>query len=312
MAHRQFDVITLGTGAALPARGRHPSAQVVIVHGEHYLIDCGEGTQERLRVAGVGFNRIKHIFISHLHGDHYLGLMGLISSMHLMGRTQVLHLHGPAELKAIIDLQLKASRTFLRYELSFHALEPLSGTIAWADGRVEVSLLALRHRIPCTGFVFREKPAPMSLRKDMLHLVPEHWRARIKEGEDLLLADGTTILNSELTLPPSSPRCYAYCSDTAYAPELVPYIEGADLLYHEATFTGYMAKRAKETMHSTASEAATFAREAGVAELLLGHFSSRYKSTDELLAEALAIFPNTRVSEDGMTYSIAERTIVQN
>lgn len=312
MAHRQFDLITLGTGAALPARGRNPSAQVIIVHGEHYLIDCGEGTQERLRASGIGFNRIKHVFISHLHGDHYLGLMGLLSSMHLMGRTQVLHVHGPADLKPIIDIQLRASQTYLRYTLEFHALLPESGIAAWSDARVRVSLLALRHRIPCTGFVFEESPAQRHLRRDQVHLIPEHARASVKSGADLRLPDGRWMPNAELTTEPAPVRRYAYCSDTAYAPELVPFLRGVDLLYHEATFTESLAKRAKETMHSTAREAALLAREAGACQLLLGHFSSRYKSTDPLLAEALAIFPSTRVSEDGMTYSIPERTIVQN
>lgn len=312
MAHRQFELITLGTGAALPARGRHPSAQVVIVHGEHYLIDCGEGTQERLRIAGIGFSRIKHVFISHLHGDHYLGLMGLLSSMHLMGRTQVLHVHGPGDLKAVIDVQLRASQTYLRYPLEFHPLVPQNGALAWSDSRVRVTLLALRHRIPCTGFLFEESPAQRHLLKETLHLIPEHARAALKNGADLQLPDGSFIQNGELTSDPAPIRRYAYCSDTAYAPELLPYLKGVDLLYHEATFTEQLAKRAKETMHSTAREAAMLAKEAGARQLLLGHFSSRYKTTDKLLEEALAVFPETRVSEDGMSYSIPERTIVQN
>lgn len=312
MAHRQFDLVTLGTGAALPARGRHPSAQLLIIHGEHYLIDCGEGTQERLREAGVGFNRIKHVFISHLHGDHYLGLMGLISSMHLMGRAQPLHVHGPAELKPILDVQLRASQTYLRYHLHFHALLPESGTVAWSDSRARITVLALRHRIPCTGFVFEETEAPRHLRKDKVHLIPEHARAAVKSGVDLPMPDGSIVPNGELTVAPAPVRRYAYCSDTAYAPELLPHLRGVDLLYHEATFTQQLAKRAKETMHSTAQEAALLAREAGVHRLLLGHFSSRYKSSELLLAEAQAVFPRAEASEDGRTYSIPELTIVQN
>jgi ribonuclease Z len=307
MSHRQFDLITLGTGAALPARGRFPSAQLLVVHGDTYLIDCGEGTQERLRAAGASFARIGHIFISHLHGDHYLGLMGLISSMHLMGRTRELHVHGPQPLREIIDVQLRASQTYLRYPLRFHALEPESGRVAWSDARVTVRLLALRHRIPCTGFVFEEAPAPRHLRKDMLHLVPAFMRARIKAGEDLVSADGNVVGNAQLTTDPAPPRRYAYCSDTAYAPELIPFIAGVDLLYHEATFTRHLAQRAKETMHSTAADAATMARDAGAQELLLGHFSSRYKSPDELLQEALPIFPRTRLSQEGMVYRVPER-----
>ncbi len=310
MGHRRFELITLGTGAALPARGRYPTAQLLIVHEEPYLIDCGEGTQERLRAMGASFMRIGHIFISHLHGDHYLGLMGLISSMHLMGRTSRLHVHGPAPLKEIIDVQLRASQTYLRYPLEFQALEPENGRIAWQDARVKVTLLALRHRVPCTGFVFEETPAPRPLRKEKLHLIPSVMRSRIKGGADLLLNDGVVVPNAELTREPPPPRRYAYCSDTAYAPELVPFIQGVDLLYHEATFTRQLAKRAKETMHSTAEEAAMLARDAGVGALLLGHFSSRYKSADQLLQEALPIFPQTLVSRDGQGYPVIERSIV--
>lgn len=310
MGHRRFELITLGTGAALPARGRHPSAQLLIVHEEPYLIDCGEGTQERLRSIGANFMRIGHVFISHLHGDHYLGLMGLISSMHLMGRTARLHVHGPPELRSIIDIQLRASQTYLRYPLEFHAIEPVSGAVAWQDARVKVSLLALRHRLPCTGFVFEETPAPRSLRPEALRSVPTFMRARVKAGEDLQLPDGTVLPNAALTHAPPPPRRYAYCSDTAFAPELLPFIHGVDLLYHEATFTSQMARRARETMHSTAAEAARMALDAGAARLLLGHFSSRYKSTAELLAEALAIFPNTELSEEGRGYPVIERSAV--
>jgi ribonuclease Z len=310
MGHRRFELITLGTGAALPARGRHPSAQLLIVHEEPYLIDCGEGTQERLRAIGANFSRIGHVFISHLHGDHYLGLMGLISSMHLMGRTRELHVHGPEPLKEIIDVQLRASQTYLRYPLRFHFLEPVSGRLAWQDERVRVTLLALKHRIPCTGFVFEEAAAPRTLRKDKLHLIPAMLRARIKAGEDLRLDDGTCVPNAELTLEPPPVRRYAYCSDTAYAPELIPFIQGADLLYHEATFTRHLAKRAKETLHSTAEEAARLAREAGVRQLLLGHFSSRYKNVQPLLDEAVPIFPGALACEEGTRYVVIERSIV--
>jgi ribonuclease Z len=307
---RTFALTTLGTGAALPARGRYPTSQLLDVHGGLYMIDCGEGTQERLRMAGVNFQRIGHIFISHLHGDHYLGLMGLISSMHLMGRLTPLHVHGPPELKAVIDIQLRVSKTYLRYPLHVHALEPVSGTVALEDGRVTVSLLALRHRIPCTGFVFREHIAPRTLRLDRLSVIPHFKRASVKAGEDLVFPDGTRHANAELTLDPPLPRSYAYCSDTAYEPALLPHLAGVDLLYHEATFTEALAARAKETLHSTAAQAATMARDAGVGRLLLGHFSSRYRSAAELLREALPIFPATATSLDGETYAVIERTSV--
>lgn len=307
MSGRPFQLTTLGTGAALPARGRFPTAQLLNVHDGLYLIDCGEGTQERLRVAGVNFMRIGHVFISHMHGDHYLGLMGLISSMHLMGRTTELHVHGPAVLHEVIQVQLRASETWLRYPLHFHPLAPRSGEVAWTDGRVEVSTLALRHRVPCTGFVFRERPGRRTLRPDMLPLIPPHQRNAVKDGADVVLPDGRRIANAGLTLPPPVPRRYAYCSDTAFEPALIPYLEGVDLLYHEATFTQALLARARETMHSTAAQAATMAREAGVGELLLGHFSSRYKDAQVLLDEARAIFPRTALSYEGGTFLVAER-----
>jgi len=310
MATRSFQLTTLGTGAALPARGRFPTAQVLDVHNVLYLIDCGEGTQERLRSAGINFQRIGHIFISHMHGDHYLGLMGLVSSMHLMGRKAPLHVFGPPELKPVIDIQLRASGTYLRYPLHIHALVPCSGEVIHADGKVTVTQLALKHRIPCTGFVFRETRALRPLRRETLSLIPHFKRNAIKCGEDLVFPDGTRHANAELTLDPPEPRSYAYCSDTAYEPALIPYIQGVDLLYHEATFTEALAARAKETLHSTAAQAATIARDAGVRQLLLGHFSSRYRNTDELLREARVVFPGTAVSLEGETYPVIERTRV--
>jgi ribonuclease Z len=308
MSARSFSLTTLGTGAALPARGRFPSAQLLDVHGRLYLIDCGEGTQERLRVAGVNFMRIDQVFISHMHGDHYLGLMGLLSSMHLMGRRSLLQVFGPPELREVIEVQLRASGTYLRYPLEVRALQAVNGVEIHADPHVVVSTLALRHRIPTTGFVFRERPAARGLRKDMLHLVPHYMRNAVKQGEDLVLPDGTVHLNSALTTEPPPPRSYAYCSDTAPDPVLADFLQGVDLLYHEATFNTALAARARETMHSTAAQAATLALQAGVGMLLLGHFSSRYKSPEVLLEEARAIFPNTQISFEGGVFQVGERT----
>lgn len=304
MHNSPFTVTTLGTGAALPARGRYPTAQLVNVHDSYYLIDCGEGTQERMRMAGINFQRIGHIFISHLHGDHYLGLMGLMSSMHLLGRRTELHIYGPSELKPIIEIQLRASGTWLRYPMHFHALVPESGTVIHTDEHVSVSLLALRHRVPCTGFVFREAAGLRRLRTDRLHEIPQFKRASVKQGEDLLFPDGRRLENAELTLDPLPARSYAYCSDTAYEPALVPFLLDVDLLYHEATFTTAMLDRAKETMHSTAAQAAQLASDAGVGQLLLGHFSSRYKSAEVLLNEALPVFPRTLLSNEGGVFHV--------
>ena len=303
---RRFEVTTLGTGAALPARGRFPTSQLLNIHEGSYMIDCGEGTQERLRENAVNFSRIDHVFISHLHGDHFFGLVGLISSMHLMGRRNALHVHAPAGLKDVIDLQLHVSGTYLRYPLHFHPTVPVNGAVIHEDSRVVVTSLALKHRIDCIGFVFRERPALRNLRIETLKLIPHFKRQAIKEGEDLVFPDGTRHTNADLTTDPAPARAYAYCSDTAYAPELVPYIQGVDLLYHEATFTRMLAARAKETAHSTAEQAAILAKSAGAKQLLIGHFSSRYKGSEELLQEALTIFPNTIASEDGRTYPVGE------
>lgn len=300
----RFEVTTLGTGAALPARGRYPSAQLLNVRERLFLVDCGEGTQERLRMAQVNMSRIARIFITHMHGDHYLGLMGLISSMHLLGRTMALDVHGPVELREVIELQLRVSKTYLRFPLRFHAVAHRSGEPVYSDDRVVVTELALRHRIDSTGYLFRETPLPRRLIKETVDLIPHYARKAVKLGEDLKLPDGRVIPNSELTKPPPPPRSYAYCSDTAYAPELVPFLEGVDLLYHESTFTEDLTARAKETMHSTAKQAATLARDAHVGQLLLGHFSSRYKDTDRLLAEAVEIFPNTLAAQEGRTFEV--------
>lgn len=300
----RFEVTTLGTGAALAARGRYPSAHLLNVRERLYLVDCGEGTQERLRQAGVNFGSITRVLISHLHGDHYLGLMGLISSMHLQGRTTPMHVHGPAELKQVIDLQLRVSGTYLRFPLHFNANEHRNGAPVFTDQRVVVTALALDHRLECTGFLFRETPHPRKLRLDKLPLIPTYARKAVKAGEDLRLEDGQVIPNAELTLEPAPVRAYAYCSDTAYAPALAEELKGVDLLYHEATFTEALAARAKETRHSTARQAALLAKAAGAHRLLLGHFSSRYKSADVLVEEAREVFPETVAAEEGRTYVI--------
>lgn len=299
-----FEVTTLGTGAALPARGRYPSAQLLNVRERLYLIDCGEGTQERLRMAGVNMNRIARILITHMHGDHFLGLMGVISSMHLLGRTDLLEVHGPAELREVVELQLRVSKTYLRFPLKIHAVEHRSGAPVFSDDRVEVTGLALRHRVDATGFLFREAPRPRRLLKEKVGIIPHYARTAVKLGEDLKLADGRTVPNAELTGPPPARRAYAYCTDTEYTPALVPFLKDVDLLYHEATFAEALAARAKETMHSTARQAATIAREAGVKQLMLGHFSSRYKDPGILLKEAMEVFPNTILAHEGDTFKI--------
>lgn len=308
----RFEVLVLGTGAALPARGRFPSAQLVNLHERLFLVDCGEGTQERLRQAAVNMNRIGHVLISHMHGDHYLGLMGLISSMHLNGRTIPLEVFGPMELKEVIDVQLRASRTYLRFPLHIKVVPTETGKIIIEQERFEVRTLELKHRLPTTGFLFQERPLPRNIRRDKVDLIPHYARTAVKEGKDLTLPDGTVLLNSELTVGPPHPRAYAYCSDTAYEPFLVPFLHGVDLLYHESTFTEDFAERAKETMHSTAKQAAMIAKAAEVGGLLLGHFSSRFKNERVLYDEAVRIFPNVQLAQEGTTYPVThrDRTII--
>lgn len=302
----RFEVTTLGTGAALPARGRYPSAQLLNVRERLFLIDCGEGTQERLRMAGVNMNRIARVLVTHMHGDHFLGLMGVISSMHLLGRTDPLEVHGPADLKEVVDLQLRVSKTYLRFPLRIHAVQHRSGAPVFADDRVEVTELALRHRVDSTGFLFREAPRPRRLIKEKVGMIPHYARTAVKMGEDLKLPDGRVVPNAELTGPPPPRRAYAYCSDTEYTPALVPFLKDVDLLYHEATFLETLAARAKETMHSTARQAAIIARDAQVKQLMLGHFSSRYKDPEVLRAEALEVFPHVILAQEGQTFQVGE------
>lgn len=290
----------------MPARGRYPTAQLVQIGGACYLVDCGEGTQERLRSEGFNFMAIDRIFISHLHGDHYLGLMGLISSMHLMGRKKELHVHGPADLKEVLELQLRVSGTYLRFPLQVHSVMHASGVVLVADARITITSLALKHRIPCTGYLFKEVLGPRRLKPDQVERIPIRERAPVKNGADLSLPDGSTIPNAELTFDPDPPRSYAYCSDTSFEPALIPYLLGVDLLYHEATFNNALAAKAKETLHSTAGQAGEMAKAAGVSRLLIGHYSSRFKSLNGLLQEARSVFPNTELSYEGGRFHVGE------
>lgn len=215
-----------------------------------------------------------------------------------------LDVHGPIELHEVIELQLRISRTFLRFPLRFHPVANESGTLVFRDERVEVTELALRHRIPSTGYLFREAVLPRRLRKDKVEIIPHYDRERVKAGDDLLLPDGRLLPNSELTIDPPARRSYAYCSDTAFKPDLIPFLEGVDLLYHEATFAEGLIDRAKETLHSTAKQAAKLARDAHVHRLLLGHISSRYKDDRILHDEAIAVFPNTLMAVEGRTFQV--------
>ncbi|MBK7850698.1 MAG: ribonuclease Z [Bacteroidetes bacterium] len=301
-----FEVGILGSSSATPIYQRHPTAQVINFHERFFLVDCGEGTLIQMNRYKIKFHRINHIFISHLHGDHYLGLLGLISTMHLQGRASTLHIYGPRDLKEIIDIQLKYSETILRYPVEFHEVDSRNSTILFEDDDVRVETIILSHRIPCTGFLFSEKPRQRKLKKDKLSLykVPVTAYNDLKAGHDFVAEDGKIIPNSSLTTDPRKPRKYAFCSDTIFDERLVGIVKGVDLLYHEATFLSDKADRARETFHSTAEQAGLIAKKAGVKRLIIGHFSARYKNLYPLLEEAKAVFPETTLALEGDRFTI--------
>ena len=301
-----FEVTILGCGSATPSLLRNPSAQLLNIAGHSFLIDCGEGTQIQLRKNNIKIQRISHVFISHLHGDHYLGLLGLLQTMHLLGRKTKLTLVCPPELKEIIDLQNKYSQTTIVYEIDYIFTNPRETEKVWEDDKVEVHTFPLRHRINCTGFLFKEKAHPKNISKEKLkdHKVSLSEINKLRLGLDALDENGKAVANALLTLPAGQQRSYAYCSDTNYFEAIITHVKGIDLLYHEATFLEAELERAKKTFHSTASQAATIAQKAGVRQLLLGHFSARYANTDGFIEEALPIFKNTLVAQEGVTYKV--------
>lgn len=304
-----FELTILGCSSATPTSERNPTAQVLNVLERFFLIDCGEGTQMQMRRNKIKFQRISHIFISHLHGDHYLGLMGLLSSMHLLGRKHDLHLYGNPVLKEIVDIHLKAGDTRLNYPLHFHPLTYDKSELLFEDDKVTVHTIILNHRIPCCGFLFREKPRPRHIIREKLkqYNVPVWAINNIRNGEDFITEEGKTIPNEELTNSPPPPRAYAYCSDTRYNESIIPQLEGVDLLYHEATFMQDMLPRAELTYHSTAREAATIALKAKAGQLIIGHYSARYGNLQPLLEEAKEVFANTLLAEEGKKYDVELR-----
>ncbi len=304
-----FELTILGSSSATPTQNRHPTAQVLNIRERFFLIDCGEGTQSQLVRYKIKYSRIGHIFISHLHGDHYLGLMGLLSTMHLQGRNNEIHIYGQQELMDIIELQLRLSQTVLRYNLIFHPVKNYSGTIILEDEDLSVSTISLNHRIPCTGFLFKEKPKPRKLliNKMKQYNIPFKYYAGIKNGENYEDDFGNIIPNKELTISAGRPRSYAFCSDTVYLEHLADEVRGVDLLYHESTFMHDLLDRAKATFHSTSIEAATVAKNAGVQRLVIGHFSARYKDLAPMLEEARTIFPESELALEGRKFVVHEQ-----
>jgi ribonuclease Z len=295
----------LGCYAATPQISTHPTAQVLEMQNCLFLIDCGEGTQVEMRKHGVRFSRIRHIFISHLHGDHFFGLPGLIATFRLLGREQELHVYGPKGIKEAITLLLKLGHSKIGYPLIIHELESGKPELIFSNDNLEVHTIPLKHRIYTNGFLFAAKPGPRKLNIDAARYygIDKVYYRKIKSGAEIVLEDGRRISNSELTFDPPNPKKYAYCSDTAYHPAMAAQIKGVDVLYHEATFLDSESDTASRTGHSTARQAAIMARDAGVGQLLLGHFSTRYKSISRFKVEAEQVFPEVLLAEEGKTYT---------
>lgn len=301
-----FKVHILGCGSALPTLKHYASSQVVEVRGKFFMIDCGEGTQMQLRRSRVGFTKVQAIFISHLHGDHCFGLMGLISTFGMLGRTATLHVYAPAELEPLLKMQMDLFCRGLEYEVAFHAVDTTVAQVVYEDRSLTVSTIPLQHRIACCGYLFREKPTLPHIRRDMIDCfdIPISQINNIKAGADWTTSDGDVIPNDRLVTPADPPRAYAYCSDTRYIPTIHRLVEGVDLLYHEATYDSLYADRARLYYHSTAEQAARVARDAHVGRLLLGHFSARYENEEGILREAQAIFPNSLLATEGLVVDI--------
>ena len=294
----------LGNNSAIPAYGRNPTAQVLQTHDENYLIDCGEGTQTQLSRYKIKRSRINNIFISHLHGDHYFGLIGLLASMGLMGRTHDLHLYAPSPLEEIIRLQLDAASAVLPYTLHFHSLDGEKEIMN--DKKISVSNFKVSHRIDCNGFIFREKRKPRSILPDKVKAfeIPESYYGQLQKGMDYTTKKGTVISNEEVTGAAPASRCYAYCADTIYDESIAGKIKGVDVVYHETTYLKDLEERAALRFHCTTVQAGTIAKLAGAGKLLIGHFSSKYELLDDFLTETKAVFENTELALEGACYKI--------
>ena len=301
-----FNVTILGCNSAIPTIKRNPTSQIVNHNERFYMIDCAEGTQLQLRKNRIKIQRINHIFISHLHGDHFFGLIGLISTMHLLGRNKELHIYAPAPLEEILNIQLKASQTELVYPLFFHPIDPDLNDIIYEDEKLTITTIPLDHRIPTCGFLFKEKLGKRKLINDMINSlnIPINEFSGLKNGADYKDEKGNIVKNDELTEDPYPIRSYAYCSDTGFTDTIIPIVKDVNLLYHEATFTHDKVEVAREKFHSTAMDAATIAKEANAKKLIIGHFSTRYESSDLLVEEAVSIFKNTEAASDGKKFQV--------
>lgn len=297
----------LGCHSATPRVNAHPTSQYLEINNRHFIIDCGEGTQRQMRKYNVGFSKINHIFISHLHGDHFFGLIGLIATFGILNRDKELHIFGPKGIKEVTDLQLKISKSYVKYELIFHELTSKKSKLIFEDDKVSVHTIPLNHRIYTNGFLFKEKEKPRKLHLENVLQYPEIETCdyhNIKAGKDIVLPSGEVIKNEELTLAPKKPKSYAFCSDTCYKEDIVPIIKEVDLLYHEATFLKDKEDLAFKTKHATAEQAAIIAMKAEAKQLVIGHYSSRYKDLKLFKIEAETIFKNVILAEAGKEISV--------
>ena len=302
-----LELTILGCHSATPRVNAYPTSQYLEINNRHFLIDCGEGTQRQMRKYNVGFSKINHIFISHLHGDHFFGLIGLISTFGILKREKDLHIFGPTGIKKVINLQLKTSVTYSNFTIIFHELSSKNSELIFEDEKVEVSTIPLHHRVYTNGFLFKEKETSRKLHIENVQQYAEIQTCdyhNIKAGKDFVLDNGEIIKNDELTLPPTKPKSFAFCSDTSYKEDIIPLIKNVDLLYHETTFLSDREDLAKKTKHSTAKQAAQIAVLANVNQLLIGHYSSRYKNIELFKEEASTIFSNVILAEAGKKISL--------
>ena len=299
-------VTILGNNSALPAFGRHPTAQVVSVYGDVILLDCGEGTQIQMQRFGLKWRKLEHIFISHLHGDHYFGLPGLINSMSLLGRQTPLHVYAPADLEHIINEILRVADTRLCYPYFFHPLKEGEAELLVNNNSYSVKSFPVEHRIACHGFLVERKTKGRKLLPDKCreYEIPAYFYDRLKQGEDYERADGFVVKNEWVTDDGPSPRKYAYCADTVFTESFIEHIKGADTVYHECTYLEADIAKANARFHSTAKQAAQIAKLAEAKQLLLGHFSSKYRELEAFHAEASEVFPNVMVTQEGTAYEI--------
>ena len=301
-----FELTILGSSSALPTSDRYPTAQVLNILGRFFLIDCGEGTQIQLRRQKIGFGKIKHIFISHLHGDHYFGLIGLISTLNLLGLKTDIHIYSPSELIDLLQPQLDFIKGEMKVRLIFHPLNFKKQQKIYTDKRVEVFSFPVKHSISTCGFLFKEVQKQANIKKEFVEAfsIPVVKIKDIKAGADFITDEGKVISNKTLTNPAPQPRSYAFCTDTAYHEPIIDVVAGVDLLYHEATFLKEMNDFAKKTQHSTTIDAANIAKQANVKKLIIGHFSARFNNISQFEEEARSVFKNTFAVEEGKTYKV--------